>query len=222
MLERKINFITNKLLKKEYASKVHKDNIEKLSSFQIWRIFRYEKPEIKDLYLHNVIAEWYAEQKHGEYKTFAKLKRLIMKTKISLNNVECYEIDLLEERLFSQNRHIKALDVNFDLNPKEIVWIKFVDATIQWMSELQQEIKNGNLMFSQERIIVETGNPDESISIFYKNVKNIHFSNSGMEVQIKKPNIVFSISIHDNKSLLNTLLNASDKKIEILSKLISK
>lgn len=219
MLERKIDVITEKLLHSEYWEKINEFNIENVSFIYLYWIFRKEKINIKEIYLHNVISKWLSMQNLESSATFSKLKKLLRKTKIKLNDIESFEIDLLEERLFSLNRHIKALDVNYELLPKEKIWIKFVDAKLKVVekSELLETI--GNLMISQERIIID-GKSEINFEIFFKNINMITFEKDEMIITTNKENFVISISIHDIETLKNTMKNASNKKIPILNKLL--
>ena len=208
MFKRPIDLINRVLVNKQYKKLVNADNIANITSHELNRIFFDEDESVVDTYLHNVIDEWWSKQEEDE-QSFKKLKSIIKKTKIKLNQVDIHNIFLIEERVFSTDRHIKILDVNENLLDKEVVGAKFVDGRVYIRREQLVPYRDGDLLFSNKRIIVIS--KTERLSFFWEAITKIEFKEFGFTIHFKGKEYVFRI--HDQITLNNTLKNFLNKKV---------
>lgn len=208
MFKRPINPVMKKLLKMQYGQLVNAENISSLKGSFIKKTFKDEEPDKKDLYLHNVINEWWENSKKSEDE-FDKLKKIIKRAKISLNQVEKHNLFLIEERIFSITRHIKVLEVSANLLPKEQVGVKFVNSTIYKKEKTLSTLASGDLLLTNRRIII-TG--EEIIAVYWSAIKNIKYGSYGFEFAHKEE--TFVIRIHDQDTLNNTIKNFIKKRVK--------
>lgn len=195
-------------MKKEYESQISVNNIEDISRFNIWLIFRKENKEEKELYLKNTLSKWIDNFEGSDEALFSKVRKIIRKTKITLNDIERDSLFVLEERAFSEIRQIKAIDVNNQLYKGESVGVKFRNAKLYESNSLKLKYE-GDLLISNKRIIFD-GYPESfrfSAMSSYSNKKD------GLEfitVNGKK----YLIRIHDSKTLNNTFNNIIYRKVK--------
>ncbi len=208
MFKRYINPIKNKILKIQYGSIVNADNIISVSKFRIWMTFKNEDYDIINPYLHNVINDWANAQEIQNAKFYKTLKKLIKKTGIELNDIERHNLFLVEERMFSIDRHIKHIDVNFELLPKETVGIKFTKASFFKKTSRLNHIVKGDLLVSNKRIIMDVATP---ILITFKEITSYSFKKYGFQFTTSSKE-TFVLRIHDQMTLNNTLKNLFTKK----------
>lgn len=77
-----------------------------------------------------------------------------------MTEVDKYELTLLEERSFSEYRHIKVLAVSTELESRETVGIKFEDAQLYVKTSRLTLLHDATLMISNKRIILEIGDAE--------------------------------------------------------------
>lgn len=209
MFKRSINIVEKFLINRQYKDKVNVNNIASISHHELNEIFKHEDKEIVNVYLHNIIDDWWKKQEENE-TTFKKLKSIIRKTKIKLNQVEKHNLFLIEERTFSIDRHIKILDVNENLLDKEYVGVKFIDGRVYEKGEKLIPYMSGDFLFSNFRIVII--NKDDRKSLYWENIEDIEFDDYGFSILHKDTWLV--LRIHDQITLNNTLKNFLRKKVK--------
>ena len=206
MIKRKINYFDEKYMQEKYSHIVNPQNIHLISSYSINWVFYYEDKELKEIYLHNVLDEYIKANKHQGLTWLYKLKRVVKKVGITLTFLERHNLVLLEERIFSSKRHIKDINVNFRLDKKELVGIKFDNATLFRMENNVFTFKQkGDLLVSNKRILFQIG--DKIIYFLFSKIKEYFLDDLGLHIKTGKNNEYFLIKIHDQKTLKNTFDN---------------
>lgn len=218
MLKRPINFITSRLLDLKYRSQVNEHNIESLNRFKLWRIFKHEHIDIKQIYLCNIIDRWTQNQEQLSIKFLYRLKKLIRKTKLQLNNLETHQLNLVEERIFSSLRHIKVLNINFKLYTKELAFAKFTNSqTYKIKNNHMLLVLEGDLFMTNRRFIIYNQTSQKTISLYYRSWTNYHLTNYGI-VLINGKNQQLILRIHDQITLNQTFINLIQKRVKWLAK----
>lgn len=219
MFEKRANWAIIELMRLQYKNKINEDNIESLSWFKIKKILKDETPKDREIFLHSIISRWIKIHETRDVDFIKNLKAIIRKTKIKLNNLDTYDLVLLEERSFSSYRHIKILNVSAELEAKEHVGIKFVKAQLYQKTERLTLVLEGDLLISNKRIFFENVK-DKAEMFFWDEIISYSYENYGFSFKIKNVNYV--IRIHDQESLNNTLRNMISKKMKnIISKEIN-
>lgn len=208
MLKKSVNPVMKIILDKSYSNLVNKDNIESLSKKFLKNVFKDEEPKWREIYLHNVIDQWIKSnvQNRINYKILCKI---IKKSNIKLNQLEEHNIFLIEERVFSIDRHIKTLDVFNKLLDKENVGVKFINATLFLKKETLSTIKKGDLLLTNKRLIIIG---DENIAFHWITMSDPTYNNYGFSfIYLKKEYVV---RIYDQITLNNTIKNFTGKKVK--------
>lgn len=205
-----INPISAKYLRKYYFHRVNKENIEGLSAFRLKRIFPKKDLDLKEDFYKKVIYQWYEENKNYSWSFFARLKKIIRKSKVVLDEVQKHELIELEEQIFSLSRHIKILLVNLPLYKDEVAGVKFERARLYKKGDLLEEIETGDLIFTNKRLFVG------SKHFTYKEIDEFAYRNYGWEFVIYSQ--VYLLQIHDQITLNNTLKNFFAKKANDFAK----
>ncbi len=202
MFKRPLNIIITKIMDKKYKNIINQYNLESISFFKFKKIFKDEDKLWKESYIHNLINKWFLNQKENEI-TFKKLKWIIFKSRIQLNQIEKHNLFLIEERIFSIDRHIKILEVNEKLFAKEKVGAKFTNAKFFLNKELLIKLDDGNLNITNFRIMFIT---KQKIKYFnWNKIYNVKHEKYGFCFSFKNENFV--IRIHDQITLNNTIKN---------------
>ena len=220
MFKRKYNIALAPLVWAKYRSMINAENIEELSYFKIKKIFKGEDSEAREWYIHRIVSQWFENQQENLSRdTMDKLKKIIKKTKMSLNELEKHEILKIEERIFSTERTLKVLDTYHALDSNEDVVARFnvsylytlekEEITLRlskkkqfWTEEeVVRERYSGSLLISNKRFIIE----------LYKKTKEIRFEDieeywhKDYGFQFKKEDEIFVLRTHDQKTLNNTI-----------------
>ncbi len=212
-------FLKCELMKIQYKNVLNENNIALLSAFRIARILKNEMAKDKDVFLHFLISKWVDAEENKGIDFIKSIKHLIRKTKITMSEVDKYELVLLEERSFSEYRHIKILEVSTFLINKEFVGIKFVNAQLYEKNKQLSLLKDVTLMISNKRIILEDSKMNIE-SFFWDKIKSFSYQNYGFEfTHINKK---YVLRIHDQVTLNNTLRNMISKRIRSVAKKESK
>lgn len=219
MFKRQTNFFQSRLLKHKYQHLINAQNIEHLSSFKVWRILKKESFQNKQWYLHHVLNQWFKDNNVVSIKFLNRLKRIIRKNKIILNELEHHNLNLLEERIFSRMRHIKVLNVNLKLFNKEISYVRFDLAQVYINNKVKLlQLLEGELLMTNRRFIIYNSTLNQTMSFFYRNIETFLFKHYGLEITTSKG--TFLIRIHDQVTLNQTFKNLIEKKIRWLHKKI--
>ncbi len=218
MIKRKLNFVTSSLLNLQYYPQVNEHNIQSLSRWKLWWIFRNEELKIKQIYLHNIIDRWANNQDQLSLKFLNHFKKLIRKTKLQLNALETQNLNLIEERIFSSIRHIKELNVNFKLYDKEIVCGKFISSELYIITNNQMNLMfEGDLLLTNRRFIIHNSVSGKHVFLFYRVWKKYQFTNYGVIISDNK-NHHLVLRIHDQITLSQTFINVVQKRVKWLAK----
>lgn len=200
-----MNFITKWLMKKQYSNEINKDNISKLSSRKINIILESESEKHRSQYIRFIIEEWLKSAIMNN-SSLKELKKIIKKSQINLNEIEIHNLLLIEERIFSIDRHIKVLEVSNELDEKEFIGAKFSKADIYIKQDILKSYSKGDLLLSNQRIIVgET-------SFSWNKISDIKYYNYGF--QFKFQSKIYLIRIHDQETLNNTIKNFGKKRVK--------
>ena len=208
MFKRPINIFVKKILQKQYDDQINADNILSLSSRNIKSIFKGEDEEYKEVFLHNLIDRWWNEQEQN-FITFKNLKRIIKTSKIKLNQIEKHNLFLIEERIFSIDRHIKILEVSNPLLKDETVGAKFVNASVYTNDGKLKTFSEGDLLLTNRRILITSSG---ELSFFWSNIEDPKYPAYGFDFKYKDERFV--IRIHDQITLNNTIQNFAKKKVK--------
>ncbi len=220
MFKRKYNIALAPLVWAKYRSIINPDNLESFTSFKIKKIFKGEDQEAKDWYIHRIVSQWFEKQQDNLSRdTMDKLKKIIKKTKMQLNELEKHDILKIEERIFSTERTLKILDTYHELDSNEDVVARFnvsflyvlekEEITLKlskkkqfWSEEeIARERCSGSLLISNKRFIIELN----------KKIKEIRFedideySHKEYGFQFKKDDEIFVLRTHDQTTLNNTI-----------------
>lgn len=209
MTIKRTNIITYKLMQKEYGDLVNRKNILHISRFRIWKIFKKESREYKNIYLRNVVSEWLDDFVGRDEILFSKIKRIIRKTKIKLTDMEKDGLFVLEERAFSEIRKIKIIEVNNKLYKGETVGVKYNKANLYDANGRYKKLFEGDLLISNKRIIFD----EYKESFRFSSVVGYSNKRNGFEFKMKDGR-KFLIRIHDSKTLNNTFNNIINKKVK--------
>ncbi|MCK5945651.1 MAG: hypothetical protein KAG04_00100 [Mycoplasmataceae bacterium] len=204
MINRYINIIDRKILESKYGHVVNKHTISKVSRMQLELIFQGEDKALREKYILNVIQEWIDDKKNKDFIFNAKVKKVIKRTGIELTEVEKHNVFLFEEQIFSQDRHIKIIEVNEKLLKKEVVGAKFEKARLFELRDGKAVIiDKGTFLISNKRFLF-TGKQEWSIN--YNKVSKKEMTDRGLSV-IATTGEVKYIKIHDLITLENTINN---------------
>lgn len=210
MFKEKMGILNSILLKKQYKELISAGNIESLSYGKIKKILKSEEHDVRNIYLHNVIADWW-EKQDETYESFKKLKKLFKKTKINITDLDKYNLFLIEERIFSTQRHIKTIDVKMELLPKESVGVKYTKASLYERNKKLENINNGEVLFTNVRIIFI--DKSQTVSFNWEELSKVKYKYYGFEFRFNSK--IYVIRIHDQKTLNNTLENFISKRVKI-------
>lgn len=218
MIKRRINFVTSRLLDLQYYYRVNEYNIETISRFKVWRIFKHEDRKIKQIYLHNIIDRWTKNQVQLSVKFLSRLKKMIHKFKLQLNDLEVHNLNLVEERIFSTIRHIKVLNVNFKLHDKELTYVKFLNGEVYVLKNQHLKLAlQGDLFMTNKRFIIYNHQKNQILTTTYRQLLDIKFHIYGLTfINNKNQQIVFRI--HDQITLNQTFINLLQKRVKWLSR----
>lgn len=204
MIKRYLNPIDKLIAKQKYAKLVNASNVDKLSKKNIDKIFIGEDKKIRNTYLHNIIDDYIKNEKELTFSFLKKIDRIIKKTQIEISEVERHNLFLLEEQVFSLDRHIKIIEVQLQLYKKEVVGIKFVDARLfSKKSGALTLLKKGTFLISNKRFFFVS---DEVYGLRFTKTKEWFINEDGLNIVPIKGD-VHIIQIHDATTLANTVEN---------------
>ncbi|NQZ65997.1 MAG: hypothetical protein HRT99_02120 [Mycoplasmatales bacterium] len=209
MFSRKMNLITRELMNKQYSNYFNEKNLPELSRKKIDNIFKNETRKHRTEYIHYVLDKWFLD-KPCNIKTIKELKSIIKKCNLKLNQIEIHNLELINERIFSIDRHIKKLEVSNELMKKENVWVKFERAEIYEYKNHLKTLLIGTLLLTNFRIIFIDDNNE--ISYYWKEIKKIEYLNYGFKFSFKRK--TYLIRIHDQITLNNTIKNFANKRLK--------
>lgn len=215
MFEKRINWASRELMKVQYKNKINETNISSLTKRSIKKILKEETKTDREGFLLFLISKWIDLQEVKNVDFIKKLKRLIRKTKITLTENDIHDLTLLEERSFSEYRHIKILNVSTELEVKENVGVKYVKAQLYEHTKRLTLILEGDLLISNRRIFFENTDK-EDVNFRWEEISSYSFRNYGFEFKVNDNTYV--IRIHDQETLNNTLRNMISKKIKYIQK----
>ena len=202
--ENKINFIDLAYMKKQYGDFYNEKTAINFSIFKFKKLFNNEEPKLVLSYSIYIINK-YIEQNYFENTQFLSLlKKLLWRARINLKDLNAQQLLLLEERVFSKNRNIKTLSTNFPIRKNERIGIKFTNAHLfKKLKNRFSLISNGQLLVSNSRIIFITNQKD--FLFYWKTITNINYNIGGFTFKYNDEQ--FTIAIHDNRALNNTIEN---------------
>lgn len=206
----KTNLVFYSILKREYGKIINWKNIVHVSRFKLWTIFKKETKNIKEVYLRNTLAEWIDNFEGSDDNLFSKLKKILRKTKIKLNDIERDRLLVLEERAFSEIRQIKTIEVDYRLSKGEFVGVKYINSHLYEKNKKIKKLFEGDLLISNQRIIFDGFDK----SFRFKNFYGYSYNKHGLEFQMKNGE-VYLIRIHDSKTLKNTFENIINRKVKV-------
>ncbi len=220
MFKRKYNIALAPLVWAKYRSIINVDNLEALTSRKINKIFKEEDNEAKEWYIHRIVSQWFKTQEQNlSRETMDKLKKIIKKTKMELNELEKHEIIKIEERIFSTERTLKILDTYHELMPNEVVVARFNMAYLYviekeeitlkltkkkqfWTEEdILKERYKGSLLISNKRFIIELNKKIKEIR--FEDIEGYWHKDHGFQFTMN--NEIFVLRSHDQKTLNNTI-----------------
>lgn len=196
-----------KYMREKYQREIDSFNINKLPKRAIKKIFKEEDKTLVEGYLHNLLDSWFKREYKNTQPFFISLKKLIKRTGIKLNEIEKHDMLILEERVFSIDRHIKVLEVNFELKHHEKAGAKFTRAKLfrKMNNRLKQE-DVGDLIFTNKRIIL-LGYEKKAFS--WKDITEMDYQETGFLFKINS--LTYVLRIHDQIALNNTIKNLLSK-----------
>jgi len=196
--------VDKKILDMKYGHIVNERNISKISKRTLDLIFLDEEQNLREAYIHNVIEKWVENKKKKDLSFNARLLRVVKRTGIELTEVEKHNLFLFEEQIFSKDRHIKIIEVNNELLPKEVVGVKFEKATFyKLVNDQIKIIDKGVFLISNKRFLF-TGEKEWTIN--HRQVQEFEVTKYGLEI-ISKTGVKRIIKIHDLETLKNTINN---------------
>ncbi|WP_131613278.1 hypothetical protein [Mycoplasma todarodis] len=191
-----------------------------MSSHKIKKIFKGEETEAREWYIHRIVSQWFSEQEENLSRdTMDKLKKIIKKTKMQLNELEKHEMIKIEERIFSTERTLKILDTYHELLPNEVVVARFNMAYLYamdkeeitlriskkkqfWTEEdILRERYSGSLLISNKRFIIELNKKIKEIK--FEDIESYRHKEHGFEFFMEDE--TFILRTHDQKTLNNTI-----------------
>lgn len=204
-------FVNQELMRIQYKSVLSEHNIANLSGFKIWRILKNESQNDRDAFMHFIISRWIDLQPIKDVNFLKSLKQIIRRSRIKMTDVDKYELTLLEERSFSEYRHIKVLEVSTELMPREYVGVKYVNAQLYKKTQRLALLTEADLLVSNKRIILVE---DEILlhSFHWDQILTYTYTSYGFEFTYGKEK--FIIRIHDQETLNNTIKNMISKKVK--------
>ena len=208
----KVLFLT---MEHQYRKDINYKNIETLSRFSIYKILKQETKKDKEIFLHWTLDKWIVNSNLEDDKLFKVLNKLIKKLKINLTDIEEEALFVLEERAFSIYRHIKDIEVNFNLYKKEKVGVKFTDAKLFGEDKKLTLIVKADLLITNKRIIIADKEVIESFP--FSQLVEYQFKDYGFAFKMKN-DLRYIIRIHDQKTLKNTVTNILEKKVKNATK----
>ncbi len=187
-----------------YRQKINKYNIDKLSATKINKILVDVEPQMRFLFLHNVIANFNRTFYSEDYIYLDKLKKIIKSNKIILNTKEIQFIYLLEERVFSKVRILKVLDTFFPLHKKENLYAKYQDGKVYfWDKNYYKNIIHGEILLTNKRIIVKPLDKYNDYEFDFVHMTNYSYQPYGFEFNYGKEKVL--IRAHDQATLCNII-----------------
>ena len=207
MFKSDLNPINFYILKKQYWKKINDKNIESLKFSYVKKIFA-EDLEILPRYLYKVVGIWYKNLDSPE-DNINKIKKLIKRFKLNLTIIDKHDLQILEERYFSNIRHIKNLEFDINRMRKESFGIKFQDADLLKDDEKLVLITSGILLISNKRIVVRS---ESDIEFKWINITNKTFNEYGFTFEHGKEK--YTLRIHDQPTLNNTIKNLIHKRMK--------
>ena len=190
-----------------YQTKINSFNINKLSKKAIKDIFKDEDQTLAKDYLHILVDKWFQKNYENNQPFLNTFKRLIRKTNIALDEKEKHDLTILEERVFSIDRHIKVLEVDFKLLKHEKAGAKFTKAKMfeQKKAHLEQ-LDEGDLIFTNKRVLFKG---EQEWAFTWKEIEHKVFNDIGFTFTVGSKKHV--LRIHDQIALNNTIKNLLSK-----------
>lgn len=196
-----------KYMREKYQRQIDSFNINKLSKRAIRKVFKDEDSTLVENYLHNLVDAWFQREYQNDQPFFVALKKLIKRTGIHLNEIEEHDMFIIEERVFSIDRHIKVLEVDFELGRNEKAGAKFTRAKFfKKTNNRLRQIDSGDLIFTNKRIILLGY---EKNTFNWKDIIEKDYQDTGFTFKINGTNYV--LRIHDQIALNNTIKNLLSK-----------
>lgn len=195
----------------QYKDYLSEKNISNLSISQINKILFAESQKHKDAYVRFLLGRWISDQSISSLSNVANVKKTLRKLRVKLSEEDLYDMELLEERAFSNERHIKVLEVDVSLRKRESVGAKFENAKLFVENAEDNEFKlvcDANLFISNQRLIVEAEN---EVRFFdWPKISAFWFKSYGFKFDFNHQ--TFLLRIHDQETLNNTISNIIKKK----------
>lgn len=195
----------------QYKDYLSEKNISTLSISQINKILFSEPQKYRDAYVRFVLGRWINHQSINSLSDVANVRKVLRKLRIVLSDDDLYDMELLEERAFSNERHIKVLEVDVALRKRESVGAKFENAKL-FIKNLQNEefefLCDANLLISNQRLIVEA--KDEVKFFDWTKINAFWLQKYGFEFIVNSQ--TYLLRIHDQETLNNTISNIIKKK----------
>ncbi len=216
MFKRKINPLLKPLVIAKYKDKLNAKKIERMTFLDLLFIFRKEDKKVKEWYIHHVISEWFNSLEVDSRTTFSRIKKVIWKCGIKLNDVEKHELFRLEERIFMTERGLKRLDTNIKTKKSEEVFARFEKVklfkqqkykTTKW-KYLKEDMQN-TLSITNKRFIFES---EPNQSFLFANIQKYSYTWYGFKFIYN--NNVYVIRIHDARTLNNIINKIFRKKVK--------
>ena len=199
------------LMKKEYGEYINEHTITAFNFKTAKKVMADESVEEAEHYLHYVFSKWFKNQVVNE-NLYRKTRSLIKSLKLQLTDIEKHNLLLVDEQVFSIDRHIKVLEVDIDLVAKEQVGVKFENAKLFRLIADDEELYNGSyeLFLSNKRIILKS--EFEVKDFFWWDLtfedyldKGYAFNHDGKE---------YLLRIHDQITLNETIQNFKRKRLK--------
>ncbi len=219
MFKRKYNPILSAMVWSKYKDKFNLKNIETISKLKFKKIFKGESEEAKQWYIHKVMSKWIDAQ--GEYsrKTMDRLKKIIKKIDMDLNQLDKHDLVRMEERVFFTERTLKKLDTNIDLGNQDNVFARFENAKLNILikekSNLKlinkindkviekiKQVQKGVLLITTKKFII-ISSVGEQHEFYFRNMNWYSHKKYGFEFNIDKNTYI--IRTRDQKALNNMI-----------------
>lgn len=187
-----------------YRKKINKHNIDKLSSYKINKILQNEDPQIRFLYLHNVLFRFNKSYYKEDYIYLDKLKKIINKHKIILNTQETQFLYLLEERIFTRIRTLKILDSYYPFLKNENLYARYKKGKVYFLDkDRYKTIIHGELLLTNKRIIIKAFEKQNDYEFYYNQMTETDLTSYGFEFYYGKEKVL--IRTHDQLTLCNMI-----------------
>ena len=201
---------------KIYASKfntfINKNTIEKTSWRDVHNVLKTIPLIDKEIFLHNVISEW-IESKEESRVILKLLKKIIKKSKITLNKIDQENLFIYEARIFASERAIKQLDVNIKLNNREIASVRYENGKLFEVKNIFLLLKKGNIIVTNQRLLIVNEKNSIILKEFYlSQLDNMKIKNQIFQFKYKRK--IYGISIYDNKVFYNVINNIINRKVK--------